>query len=180
MTKRANILIRSGVSVVLLFAQYAAAQGKHDAAPAPIPAQIATAHRVFIANAGGDDPFPTEMHLFSGGVDRPYNEFYAAIKNSGRYDIVGSPSEADLLFEIRFAVMTGPLCRDSGGYDSQFRLEIRDAKTNSLLWTFTEHVPWAILDGNRNKNFDQALARVVTDVLGLATRASSGAASAKP
>ncbi len=45
-----------------------------------------------------------------------------------------------------------------------FRLEIRDPKTNALLWGFTEHVQWAILQGNRNKNFDQASARIVADV----------------
>jgi len=64
-------------------------------------------------------------------------------------------------------------------YDPQFRLEIRDPKTNALLWGFTEHMEWAILQGNRNKNFDKASARTVTDVIGLAARVPSGAPEAK-
>ncbi len=49
-----------------------------------------------------------------------------------------------------------------------------------MLWGFTEHMEWAILQGNRNKNFDQAAARIVTDVLTLGTRATGAAATAKP
>lgn len=65
--------------------------------------------------------------------------------------------------------------------DPQFRLEIRDPKTSALLWAFTEHVQWAILQGNRNRNFDQASARIVTDVLALGTRALAAVTTpAKP
>jgi hypothetical protein len=40
---------------------------------------------------------------------------------------------------------------------------------------------WAILQGNRNRNFDQASARIVTDVLALGTRAFAAAITpAKP
>jgi hypothetical protein len=56
-------------------------------------------------------------------------------------------------------------------------LEIRDPKTNALLWAFTEHVHWAILQGNRDKNFDQALTRIVSDVQGSSISAD---ASKKP
>jgi hypothetical protein len=57
----------------------------------------------------------------------------------------------------------------SGGrpYDPQSRLIIRDPKTSALLWAFTEHVPWAILQGNRDKNFDRTLDRIMSDVKGL-------------
>jgi hypothetical protein len=148
--------------------------------PAPIPTQISTAKKVFIANGGGDDPGIYEP-FFNRDVDRPYNRFYAAMKSAGRYELVGSPAEADLLFEIRFLVQ--PFKGDTMGpaYDPQFRLEIRDPKTSALLWGFTEHMEWAILQGNRNRNFDQASARIVTDVLALGTRAVAAAMTpAKP
>lgn len=173
--------------VVLLFSLlngFLAAQTK-QIPPGPIPTQIATARKVFIANAGGDEPGIDEP-IFSGGVDRSYNQFYAAMKSAGRYELVGSPAEADLLFEIRFAVNTSTtkvFKGDSIGasLDPQFRLEIRDPRTNALLWAFTEHVQWAILPGNRNRNFDQASARMVTDVLALGTRAvAATTAPAKP
>jgi hypothetical protein len=139
---------------------------------------------VFIANAGGDEPGIDEP-IFSGGVDRSYNQFYAAMKSAGRYELVGSPAEADLLFEIRFAVNTSTTKVFKGdtigsSLDPQFRLEIRDPKTNALLWAFTEHVQWAILRGNVNRNFDQASARIVTDVLALAARAVAATTPANP
>jgi len=175
---------RAVLMISLLPIQVLEAADTKPVEPAPIPPQIATAKRVFIANAGGDEPGIYEP-LFSGGVDRSYNQFYAAMKSAGRYELVGSPAEADLLFEIRFAVQPSETTVYKGAtmgatYDPQFRLEIRDPKTNALLWGFTEHMEWAILQGNRNRNFDQAAARIVTDLLALGTRATGAAAAAKP
>jgi hypothetical protein len=65
-------------------------------------------------------------------------------------------------------------------YDAVFRIEIRDPKTTALLWAFNEHMEWALLKSNRNRNFDQASARLASDVIALAARAASENASAKP
>jgi len=154
--------------------------------PAPIPTQITSAKKVFIANAGGDDPGIPDP-LFSGGTDRAYNQFYGAMKNAAHYELEGSPAEADLLFEIRFTVI--PDKRPTGlwggngsadSYDAIFRVEIRDPKMNALLWAFNEHMAWAALRGNRDKNFDEACARIVTDVLALNARADGTGAQTKP
>jgi hypothetical protein len=139
-----------------------AAQKSKEAPLAPIPPQIIAAKKIFIANAGGED-----SDAYSGGRDRTYNQFYAALKSWGRYEIVSSPGEADLLYEIQFVLApfsrqvvkgdsTGP-----GWADPQFRLVIRDARTNAVLWAIREHAPMAILQGNRDKNFDEALARLI-------------------
>jgi len=40
-------------------------------------------------------------------------------------------------------------------------LVIVDPKTNVTLWSFTEYVRGAILLGNRDKNFDQAMNTVL-------------------
>lgn len=137
--------------------------------PAPIPSQISAAKRVFIANAGGDER-AYEEPLFKGGPNRAYDQFYAALKAWGHFELVTAPSDGDLLLEIRFSypaaareVVKG---NTMGGlaFDPQFRLEIRDPKTNALLWGITEHAQWAILQGNRDRNFDQTLARLVADL----------------
>lgn len=148
-------------------------------APAPIPTQIATAKKVFIANGGGDER-SFEDPIFQGGPDRSYNQFYAAAKKTGNYELVGSPAEADLIFEIQFLVPIEPSGGSTAVFDPQFRLMIRDPKTNAVLWGFAEHVEWAMLQGNRDKNFDQAEARIITDVQGLTTRADAMAGSVKP
>ena len=181
MTACSNV-IRAVFLVSLL--QVAVVAQTRQVASAPIPTQILAAKKVFIANAGADNR-PYEDALFNGGVDRSYNQFYAAMKTAGRYELVGSPAEADLLFEIEFWVPTAEPAANRGesialvAFDPQFRLVIRDPKTNALLWAFTEHVEWAILQGNRDKNFNQAAARIVADVQGLTVR-SAVADSVKP
>lgn len=185
MTTQARSRITLTVLAISLLAGLAAAQAKQDE-QAPLPTQIVAAKKVFIANGGGDDPGMPDP-LFSGGGDRSYNQFYAAMKSSGRYELVGSPAEADLLFEIRFTVVAdrrptgfwGPN-GTADAYDALFRLEIRDPKTSALLWAFNEHMEWALLKSNRNRNFDQASARIASDVIALASRSAGENAAAKP
>jgi hypothetical protein len=124
-------------------------------APAPVPVQIGAAQKVFISNAGGES-FETviDQTVFNGGPDRPYNEFYAAVKSWGRYEIVSSPADADLVLEISWVLTDTGLKLPVLG---QLRLVIVDPKTHVTLWNFTEYVRGAILLGNRDKNFDQAM-----------------------
>ena len=165
-------LVISGLQVPILTAQ------QLKTAAAPIPSQISVAKRVFVANAGGDSP-STEDPLFAGGADRAYKQFYAAMKTWGKYELVSSPADADLLFDIRFtlAPTAQPVVKgDSIGaaaYDPQFRLEIRDPKSTAILWGFTEHVQWAILRGNRDKNFDLAMTRIVDNTQKLSAQATA-------
>jgi hypothetical protein len=153
-----------------------AAQQKKATAPAPIPAQIVTARKVFIANGGGDES-RYDGSFYTGGPDRAYNEFYAAMKTWGRYELVASPADADLVFEIRLTVTsmqpTGGLAGASAESDSQLRIVIRDVKTHELLWALTEHVELAVLQSNRDKNFEQALAAVVAEVQRIAGPAAA-------
>jgi hypothetical protein len=139
-------------------------------APAPIPPVIAAAKKVFISNGGGaalDDAMG--ITLVKGGPDRAYNQFYAAMKSWGRYDLVSSPSDADLILQIRF------MLSDSGtqflAKSSPFsavtpvmghvELAVRDPKTNVTVWTIFEYAQGAILEGNREKNFNLAMNAVV-------------------
>ena len=148
-------------------------------APAPIPTQIATARKVFIANGGGDDG-SFENRVFEGGPDRSYNQFYAAMKKAGKYELVGSPAEADLIFEIQFLLPPSTAGSNNIGFDPQFRLVVRDPRTNAVLWGFTEHVQFAMLQANRDKNFDQAQDRIIADVQALTIRAGAMAGGIKP
>jgi hypothetical protein len=62
---------------------------------------------------------------------------------------------------------------------SVFSSVIRDPKTNALLWGITEHAQWAILQGNRERNFDQTLTRLVRQ-LGAASHPKVAPASRRP
>lgn len=129
-------------------------------APAPIPPQIAGAQKIFIANAGGES-FETvfDQVVFDGGPDRAYNQFYAAMKSWGQRQIVSSPADADMVLEISWVLSDTGLGRLP--VLGQLRLEIVDPKTRIPLWSVTEYVRGAVLLGNRDKNFDQAMNTIV-------------------
>jgi hypothetical protein len=180
MTKHLKaVVLCFGLVSPLLSVPSGAAQQKKPTQPspiiAPIPAQILTAKKVFIANGGGDESF-NEGVSYTGGAYRAYNEFYAAMKTWGRYELVAAPGDADLVFEIRlivFQLRSDRLSDDSTESDSQFRLVIRDAKTHETLWGLTEHARGAILQSNRDKNFEQAMAEVIDGVQRIAGPAAT-------
>ncbi|HXN48183.1 MAG TPA: hypothetical protein VN893_16165 [Bryobacteraceae bacterium] len=88
---------------------------------------------------------------------------------------MGAPSDADLLIEIQFTVRPGAVLHgDTMYWDAQFRLTIREPKANVLVWAITEQVENAVLQGNRDKNFDQALARIVADLQKLTAQLVAG------
>src|SRR5581483_10931282 len=91
-----------GTAVLLALAP-AVAQSQDTAHPTvPIPAQITSAQRVFIAN-GGAQTYGSESYFaltkYSGGPDRLYTQFYTAMQHSGRYTLVGAPADAQLVLQ---------------------------------------------------------------------------------
>ena len=158
---------------VLFFTLLSSAQKSVMPAPAPAPPQIAAAQKIFISNAGGES-FETvfDQVVFNGGPDRPYNQFYAAMKNWGQREIVSSPADADLVFEISWVLTDTGLKLPVLG---QLRLVIIDPKTHVTLWNFTEYVRGALLLSNRDKNFDQAMNTVVGRVKSLMLPATASA-----
>jgi len=168
------------VAAALFLVPFARGQKSAEVLPAPLPPQIYTGKRVFISNAGGDS-----NSLYSGGPDRLYNQFYAALQGWGRYQLVTNPAESDLVLTVSFSnPFTGENSptgnqRVVGGSvsDPQFRLTIIDPTTRVTLWTFTEHVQSALLSGNRDKNFDQALDALVNDLKNVAGQPAAKAGS---
>ena len=170
-------MMKTTVSCALMCLPILSAAPPKQLPPAPVPAQILAAKKVFVVNAGADvGAYPVAP--FSGAPERAYNSFYAAMKTWGHYQIVGTPSEADLLIEIRLTVRPGVVQHgDSTYWDAQFRVVISDPKAHAMLWALTEQVENASLQGNRDKNFDQALARIMTDLERLTAPSTFGDAS---
>jgi hypothetical protein len=170
------------LTIALLAVPGSRAQGQKEL-PAPLPAQIFTATKIFLSNAGGDT-----LGEYSGGSERAYNQLYAGLKGLGRYELVTAPADAELVFEISFTIPTVGENVSGGGpghtsvsnrtvRDPHLRLAILDLKTHVLLWTFTEHVQPALLQGNRDKNFDQAMAVLVNDIRNVAGQPVRAASS---
>ncbi|HWW96252.1 MAG TPA: DUF4136 domain-containing protein [Edaphobacter sp.] len=141
------------------------AQQTSTIAPAPVPSQITSARTIFIANGGG----PNYFNAFTGGADRGYSQIFAALQLWNRYQIVDSPSQADLIFEIHAiapAVDTGGAGGADGTfvYNPQLILRILDPKTNALLWTTTANVKAAGGQNSRDKGFDESVAVLIDHV----------------
>jgi hypothetical protein len=133
------------------------------APPAPVPAQIVTAKKVFISNSG--DAVTESGFKYAGGNNRAYNELYAAMKKQGPYEIATAPADADLILEIHFNVSTRV------DRHSHFQLLIRDPRTHVLLWGLHEPVKLAGGFGwkeKTEKNFNLAMANLVEEIKNLA------------
>ena len=133
--------------------------------PAPVPSPIAAAKKVFISNAPGDN-LPTSF----GGPDRAYNEFYAAMKGWGHYELVAAPSGADLILEISFtSSLSGVGGTSTSGCisinDAELRLVILDAKMHVYLWWFNEAVNPKMSFGHRPEALDSAFSRSNATIL---------------
>jgi hypothetical protein len=140
-----------------------------------VPEQIAKAKSVFVSNAGAD----VVGSPYSGGDDRPYNQFYAEMKNWGRYQLTHSPAGSDLIFELFFInqVVGFDVNNGSSGRamtDTQLRLSILDPSTHVVLWAFSKHVKQGRSQATSDKNFDDAMASIVAGVKELAARPAPG------
>jgi len=123
---------------------------------APIPPQILSAHSVFISNGGGSNYFS----MFTGGPDRAYNSLYNDLRQSSQYQLVSSPSQADLVFEIR-AIAPSVNNGDVVAYNPQLILSIQDPQTKAILWTTSANVRALGTQKRRDQGFDQSMAVLV-------------------
>jgi hypothetical protein len=112
---------------------------------APRPAQIMPARKVFISNGGEDQWLDFDP---KHDPTLTYNQFYADMKTWGKYELVSSPSAADVVFQIRLGY------RDGG---MQLRLRILDPQTHVVLWTLNQLAKGANRDATARKNLDEAM-----------------------
>ena len=158
---------KRAILAIILFAAAASSviaqtQQPTETTAAPVPPQFVNAKRVFIANGAGDnDPAITK---YTNGADGLYNQFYADIKALGRYELVSSPSDADIVFELRvdYAIFNREFTYP------KFKTEVRDPRTNVLLWSLTEPVNGAFLAKTGRKNVAQSLSKLADDLKKLA------------
>jgi hypothetical protein len=165
----------SALVVLVLFA--APLLNAQNPPPGPVPAPIVSAQKIFIAN-GGMDAFSLQAfeELGLNGTDA-YDSLYAAVKSWGKYELVASPADSDIVLDIRFtAPITNVGNHATWGFEHilanttwQFQIEITvfDAKTHFQLWTVTEPVRPANLKGTWRKNIADANATLAGDLKSL-------------
>jgi hypothetical protein len=134
---------------------------------APLPQQILTAKKVFISNAGG----MLDLNLVSGDPKRDYSQFYAAMQAWGRYSLVSSPADADMVVQISIIYIPRQVGADTVPFPS-FRVALLDPKTGVALWVLDEFLVdkpnlGLIFKKNRDKVFDEAIDKLVNDLKAL-------------
>jgi len=104
---------------------------------APVPSQIQQAQTIFLTNSGSDPNFPID-------ATKAYNDIYAALQTWGRYKLVNSPDQADLVFQLKGIAPITDVSGNRGGVYSvtspAFQITILDPKSNIALWTITSPV----------------------------------------
>jgi hypothetical protein len=157
------------LGAVLVSAASMQAQQSAYTQPGPVPPAITSARTLFVSNAGADSGLFPEP--FSGDPNRAYTEFYSGLKASGKYEIVGDPSEADLVLQLQLTAPNGPSkgSKVNGASDPvpMLRLVVYDRKTHYVLWAMTESIEIAFRQKTHDKNFDEAIAAIVADFEGI-------------
>jgi hypothetical protein len=132
-----------------------AAKGVNTLA-APVPAPLLNGKRVFISYEIGDvTSFPSA-----------YSEFFNQMKAWGRFELVMDPSDADLVFAVRFVDAPMP----------QIRVGISDGKTHVALWGFVEQVDPAVFKKHRDASFSESVKLLIGDVQALLTPGAAATA----
>ena len=150
------------IAAALIVVPSLSAQQTKEPAAAPMPSQIVSARRVFISNAGADIVSQATFKR-AGEPDQAYNRFYSAMQSWGRYELVSTPAEADLVFELHF---TAPMYMNGNlaVFEPQFGLSIFDGKTHFLLWGLATPVDGAFRKATWLKNFDHGLDTLMDDL----------------
>lgn len=167
--------VHATLCAVLLTAT-ALAQLPATAPEAPVPQALRAASKIFVSNAGGDSGlFPSP---FSGDSSRGYNQFYAGLKANGQYQLVGDPTEADLVLELQLTSPNGStrsmdVNKVNGAANPvpMFRLVVYDRKTHYILWAFTQSIEVAFLQKTHDRNFDDALTAILLEFESLSGKA---------
>lgn len=158
------------LAALLVFAFTTTAQNNPLPPSVPAPPALGAAKKVFISNGGGVDlQDALDFTIVKGGPDRAYDQFFSAMKKWGRYDLVSSPADADLILEISFDLSDSGLrsLASESPFSTitpvmgQLRLVVIDPKTRVTLWTIAEYAQGAVLEGNREKNFNMAMDTIV-------------------
>jgi len=160
---RIRSVVCAVLCVAMLFAVKAVAQQTASTEAGPIPPALTSAKSIFISNAGADSGLFPEP--FTGDANRGYNQFYAALKATGKYDLASDPAEADLVLELQLTAPNGPSkgSKINGASDPvpMFRLVVYDRKTHYVLWAMTDSIDIAFRQKTHDRNFDDALQALV-------------------
>jgi hypothetical protein len=124
-------------TLALLLASTPLTRAQQTTPAAPVPSQIQQAQTIFLTNSASDPNFPIDQ-------TKAYNDIYEALQTWGRFKLVTSPEQADLVFQLKGIAPITDVSGNRGGVYSvtspAFQLTILDPKSNIAIWTITSPV----------------------------------------
>lgn len=120
---------------------------------APVPTEILAARKIFVSNGGLDSFVPAER--YTGEAYRAYNQLYGALQKSPRFQLVSTPSEADLVIEVSTQVAVKA--------QDRVRLTIYETKSHYVLWRMDSWVELSLRRATGDRNFDSAVTKLAAD-----------------
>ena len=162
-----------------LFAPVALAQERmtrKNIPEAPLPAAVVHARKVFLLNGQ-----TTSEGLTKNGNALAFDTLYADVKRWGKYELVDSPKDADIVIELQYRPYSAG-SRSFGIYNpathtvqsrsvttpgADFALVIYEAKSKEQLWSVSDACGLARLVKNQQKEVIKSVGRLVE---GLKTR----------
>ena len=162
-----------------LFTPVALAQDKmsrKNIPEAPLPAAVAHARKVFLLNGQ-----TTAQDLTKNGNILAFDTLYADMKSWGKYELVDSPKDADIVIELQYRPYSEG-SRSFGVYNpstntvqtrsvavvgADFALVIYEARSKEQLWSVSDACGSARRVKNQQKEVIKSIGRLVE---GLKTR----------
>jgi hypothetical protein len=143
---------------------------KKDIAPAPLPSEIVEAKKVYLLNGQ-----TTSQGLTPNGNNLAFDALYSLMKEWGKFELVGSPKNADIVIELQYRPYSGrsksfttyntythtsqTISGTGGGAD--FAIVIYDANSKEQLWTFSDACGSAYIVSNQRKEVVLSVGRLV-------------------
>jgi len=131
---------------------------------APLPSQIATSTHVFLSYAAGTN---------AATADQLYSGVYLGLQTWGKYQLVATPAEADLIFEIQYPHLLSncSVSQGTGGCLESYSLNIQilDRATHTVLWTVSEPNKGGRNKTNQDKSTAAMIAATIADLKAIAS-----------
>jgi hypothetical protein len=135
------------------------AQSQAAAQAAPVPAQLLSARKIFIADTVGW----YDTYFWSGTQNRLYNETYSALEAWGNLQLVGSPADADLV--LHPSISNAGCIGEAGCVGTPaMRFDLIDAKTGIVLWERMTSIALYSKKKTDESNFEAAIKTLIGDL----------------
>ena len=169
-----RLLLQSSIVLIWLSLSVVTAGARQSTAPEPKPSPAANPPAV------PTDRLKTAKNIFlkkSGGSDIPYNVINSGFEGWGRYVLVDTPDQADIVMEISAPSddsgtrVTAKTSRETGmpesGYSSSkevssdpIKITVFEAKSKRPLWSATDKPKFAMKQKTKENNLVESAERL--------------------